>query len=141
MIYYRRQLFQNGLEVSTTYINESGEEMPEGFEPGAGDRISPNPPPFVHDWDIYNLEMFNLPGYQRITNQAILAPQGGLIINRLENFALAKREEWQILKIFWDGLVAIAPPAEEEINQFNAAAIEANMPFRFVQPSGEKILL
>jgi hypothetical protein len=140
-IYYRNQLFQNSELISTIYINKNGEEMPSEFEPDEGDIISPTPPPFTYNWDIYNLSIFNSGGYQRIVSQAVLIPQGSLVINRLENFALAKREEWQILKLFWDGLVAISAPTQEETDQFNAAATEANMPFRFIKPSGEKILL
>jgi hypothetical protein len=137
-IYCRKEIYSEGKLVQTTWINEDGSEMPQGFEPEEGDRISPNPPPFLPDCGNYTLAMYQNPGYLRISQSAFT--RASLEVTRLESFVQAKNENWAIFKILWDAVVAIASPTSEEINDFIAIAEANNMPFTY-SSSGQVIIL
>lgn len=98
-----------------------GEEAPE---------LLPIPEPQPEpEWLEFRLAMMMDNGYNRIA-EAVHAVKP-LLQQRLEAAIGFAEPHLPTVQMLWAGWVAIAPPAAEEIAQFQAIALAAHVPIRF----------
>ncbi|QKQ75577.1 hypothetical protein [Nostoc sp. TCL240-02] len=146
-IYYRQQLYQNGVLISTTYLNSDGNPQPTGFTPLSTDIISSTPPPFLPDWANFNRAMISDTGYNRIANATL----NQRAVSRLETIVTPAgytdgidNKDYPLVKACWDLIVTGLPLLNKvnaaEIAAWNAIASAAFMQFKF-DSDGKMVLI
>lgn len=87
------------------------------------------PPSTAIKWQDFRTQILTDPGYDRIIKQTTDQRS----VTRLENVAGNSSQDWLMLQQFWNAVVngVVVKPSVSEINQWQAIATAAHMPFAF----------